>query len=290
MEQSALTSLFLPASLVLIMYGVGLDLRVADFARIASRPRGIIAGTLAQMVFLPILGLAIALAFPLSPPLAIGLVIIAACPGGAVSNLISYLARADVALSVSLTAVSSVLTVVSIPLIINFAIRTRMPELGVELPFIWTSLKLAALTLLPVAAGMVTRAARPAFAQRSERATRRISALFLALVIAVAVGSNASELPHYLRVLIAPLILLNGTAVAIGWLIGRMAGLDDRATWTVMIETGIQNGALGITIPAVLIGVEEMAIPPAIYGVLMLFSGALLAIASPARRESPHQK
>ncbi len=283
MEQNALTSLLLPAALVLIMYGVGLDLRIADFARVVSQPRGIIAGTLAQMVLLPIIGVSLAFTFPLTPALAVGVVIVAACPGGAVSNLISYLAKADVALSVSLTAVSSVLTVLTIPFILNFAIRERLPELEVELPFIWTSLKLAGLTLLPVIGGMATRAARPEFAMRSEK-VRRSSVIILLIVIVLAVGANAAELPRYLRVLLVPLLALNGAAIATGWVIGKLARLDDREVWTVMIETGIQNGALGITIPAVLIGVEEMAVPPAIYGIFMLISGALLAIASPTRR------
>lgn len=286
MEPNAVTTLLLPAALVLIMYGVGLDLRVSDFHRVVWQPRAVVAGTLAQIVFVPLVGLTIAYGAPLPSPLAVGLVIIAACPGGAVSNLISYLARADVALSVSLTAISSITTVVTIPIVVNFALHLFLPGEGVELPMIWTSLKLAALTILPVAAGMTTAIILPELAGRSERPVRALSALFLFIVIIVAVVDHLDELPRYLSVLALPLAILNIATIAIGWGAGRLAGLDDRSRMTLMIETGIQNGALGITIPVVLIGVEEMAIPPALYGVLMLLSGAMLAVVGNAGRRS----
>lgn len=285
MEQNVLTTLFLPGALVLIMYGVGLDLRPSDFSRIGWQPRGVIAGSIAQVLLVPVLGLMVAFTAPLSPPLAVGVVIIAACPGGAVSNLISYLSRADVALSVSLTAVSSIITVFTIPVIVNFAMNHRMPGAAAQLPMIWTSLQLAAITLLPVAAGMTTRALRPEFARRSEKAVRRSSIVFLMLVIVVAVAGNVDELPRYMKMLALPLVLLNGLAIGLGWIVGRIARLGREQVIALMIETGIQNGALGITIPAVLIGNEEMAIPPAMYGVLMLLSGALIVSLSPLRRE-----
>lgn len=284
MEQNALTTLFLPAALVLIMYGVGLDLRLADFGRVVSQPRGVVAGALAQILLIPLIGLTIAFTVPLAAPLAVGIVIIAACPGGAVSNLISYLARADVALSVSLTAISSVITVFTIPVIVNLAVRELMPDAGIELPMIWTSLKLAAVTLVPVIAGMGTRSLAPSLALRSEKTVRRLSAIFLMVVIAIAVLDHVQELPRYLRILALPLVTLNAAAIGAGWIIGRIARLDGPRIMTLMIEAGIQNGALGITIPAILIGNEEMAIPPALYGVLMLVSGVVLVVGAAWRR------
>lgn len=114
-----------------------------------------------------------------------------------------------------------------------------------------------------------------------------MSIIFLIAVIPVAVAGHVGELPRYLAVLALPLLLLNGGAIALGWIVGKMARLERSGVITLMIETGIQNGALGIAIPAVLIGNEEMAIPPAIYGVLMLFSGALLVVVSSLGRKDP---
>jgi bile acid:Na+ symporter, BASS family len=286
MQETALTAVFLPLALVLIMFGVGLDLRPESFRTLLRRPRGVAIGLCAQLLVVPALGLSIVLFWPLKPELAVGIAIIAACPGGAVSNLISYLSRADVALSVTLTALSSLVTVLTIPLIVNFALMLAMESDPVRLPLVATSLKLFALTVAPVVAGMLTRRIRPEAAQKAERFVGPLSMLFLAGVIAVAITSHSRELPEYLAILALPLVALNGAAMASGWLAGKLGALETPQRRSLLIETGIQNGALGITIPAVWIGSSEMAIPPAIYGVLMLLSGLLVIVGSRLWRRS----
>jgi bile acid:Na+ symporter, BASS family len=286
MQETALTAVFLPLALVLIMFGVGLDLRPESFQSLLRRPRGVVIGLCAQLLVVPALGLSIVLFWPLKPELAVGIAIIAACPGGAVSNLISYLSRADVALSVTLTALSSLVTVLTIPLIVNVALSLAMGSDPVRLPLLATSLKLFAVTVAPVVAGMITRRIRPAAAQNAERFIGPLSMLFLAGVIAVAIASHSRELPEYLAILAFPLLALNGAAMGAGWLAGTLGSLEIPQRRSLLIETGIQNGALGITIPAVWIGSSEMAIPPAIYGVLMLLSGALVIAISRLRRHS----
>lgn len=284
MEPNALTEVVLPAGLVLIMFGAGLDLRVADFARVLHRPTGALVGTAVQILIVPLVGLAIAFGLSVPRELGVGIVIISACPGGAVSNLISYLARADLALSVTLTAISSLITILTIPVIVNFALSWLMDGSRVELPLLWTSVRLTLLTLVPVLAGMAVRHYRQALADRSERIVRRTSVLLLAMVILLLIVEHLDEFSLYLRLLTLPLVLLNGATIGIGWMAAKAARLDRDQVVTLSIETGIQNGALGITIPALWIGSSVMAIPPALYGVLMLITGSVIIIVSPSRR------
>ena len=286
MEPSALTAVYLPIALVLIMLGVGLDLRTEDFLRVAGRPRAAVIGTGCQIILVPLSGLAIASLFALPPELAVGIVIIAACPGGAVSNLVSYLARADVALSVTLTAISSLITVFTIPVIVNLALELFIGSGGIALPVLWTSVRLTALTIVPVVIGMIVRHRKPRLAARAEPWVRRGSMVVLAGVIVLAIGDHVDRIAHFVSLVGLPLLLLNGTTIALGWIAGRLGRIEDRQVVTLMIETGIQNGALGITIPALWISNEHMAIPPALYGVLMLVTGALIISISPARRSA----
>lgn len=278
MQASPVVAVFVPASLVLIMFAMGMTLEAADFRRILLFPRSVATGVAAQLVLVPLCGLAVVSAIPLEPRLAAGVMIIAACPGGAVSNLVSFLARGDVALSVTLTACSSMLTLFTLPLVVNTSLAWLTGQTtAVELPLLSTSAKLFALTVAPIVAGMLIRRWKPMFARRSERHLAMISAIFLAAVIVLAVSENLHALPHYLRVVGPAVVALNVTAMAAGWLLARAAGLDARQRVTIAIETGIQNGALGIAIPATFIGDAEMAIPPAIYGVVMLVTSVIVA-------------
>lgn len=278
MQASPVVAVFVPASLVLIMFAMGMTLEAADFRRILLFPRSVATGVAAQLVLVPLCGLAVVSAIPLEPRLAAGVMIIAACPGGAVSNLVSFLARGDVALSVTLTACSSMLTLFTLPLVVNASLAWLTGQTtAVELPLLSTSAKLFALTVAPIVAGMLIRRWKPMFARRSERHLAMISAIFLAAVIVLAVSENLHALPHYLRVVGPAVVALNVTAMVAGWLLARAAGLDARQRVTIAIETGIQNGALGIAIPATFIGDAEMAIPPAIYGVVMLVTSVIVA-------------
>jgi BASS family bile acid:Na+ symporter len=278
-DSSPLTAAFIPASLVIIMFGMGLTLEAADFRRVFETKRATLIGVLAQVVFVPLIGLAVVTLFPLDPPLAAGVMIIAACPGGAVSNLISFLARADLALSITLTACSSLLAPFTVPLVINAALVHLMGRsAAVELPLLTTALKLFLLTVAPVVLAMEVRRRRRSLAERAARLVTPLSALFLAAVIVIAVSENIAELPRYL-LLVGPAVLaLNVAAMIAGWGAAAAARLEGRQQLTIAIETGIQNGALGIAIPATFIGNAEMAIPPAIYGVVMIGTATAVAL------------
>jgi bile acid:Na+ symporter, BASS family len=152
MESSFLTAVFLPLALFAVMLGMGLGLRIEDFTRVLVYPKAVVVGLLAQLVMLPILGFALASIFPLTPELAVGVMILAACPGGPTSNLLTYLARGNVALSITLTAMSSLITVFTIPLVVNLAMETFLGEATpLSLPVGATVLQIAVITLIPVA-------------------------------------------------------------------------------------------------------------------------------------------
>ena len=279
MEQDILTRVFIPASLAIIMFGMGLSLEVADFRRLMRSPRAVATGLVAQMILVPVIGfLVVALLSP-RPVLAAGVMIIAFCPGGAVSNLIAHLACGNTALSVTLTAVSSVLAVLTIPHLVNAALAWQLGRATpFELPLLATTAQLASITIVPIVAGMTIRRVARKFAERSETAVKVLSGLFLFLVIVAAIGQNVESLPRYLAEIGPALLLLNVLVIGAGFASAHFAGLDLRDRLTISIEAGVQNGALGIAIPATFVGNAEMAIPPAIYGVLMILSSSVFIL------------
>lgn len=285
MEQGFVTVWLIPASLVAIMLGMGLALDVSDFERLFESPRSVSVGVIAQLVGVPLVAWAVVTLLPPRPVLAMGLLIISFCPGGAVSNLVCHLARGNVALSVTLTAISSMVTVVTIPLLVNEAMRAVMgTTVAIDLPILVTAGKLATVTILPVLVGMAIRRRYPLFAARSERGVKIASGAFLAFVILVAVVPRIGEIPRYVAEVGGQLLLFNVAVMAMGWIGAAGARLDPRDRVTLAIESGIQNGALGIAIPAALIGNAEMAIPPALYGVLMILTSLVFVVRGGKRR------
>jgi BASS family bile acid:Na+ symporter len=184
MESSVLTTVVLPLALFIIMLGMGLGLTVADFKRIFVDPKAVILGLSAQLLLLPVVGFVLAMIFPLTPELAVGVMILAACPGGPTSNLVTYLVKGNVALSITLTAISSLITVLTIPLIVNLAMAHFMgSEVALQLPFLPTVLQIAVITLIPVSIGMAIHRYTPRTAAAIEKWVKWLSLFFLALII-----------------------------------------------------------------------------------------------------------
>lgn len=280
MEQSFLSMYFLPFSLFLIMLGLGLTLEREDFKRLYIYPIATLIGVVLQLVVLPIIGFAIAY-FMLrdNPTLAMGIIVLAACPGGATSNLITYLARGEMALSVTLTAISSCLAVVSIPLIVSLGLRWFMDSNEVIAPPIGELiLQVVMVTIVPVGLGMLIRKKSPVFAAKAEKPMKIVSALLLAVIVLGLVLKQRSEIPDFFRQAGIPTLLLNVAMLTLGFLAGRLAKLPLRERVSISIEAGIQNGTLGIAIAAGVLGSEAMAIAPAIYSLIMFATG-FLAIA-----------
>jgi BASS family bile acid:Na+ symporter len=278
MEESLLTTLGLPLALAFIMIGMGLTLTIDDFKRIMRYPKAMVLGLLCQLVLLPLVGFLLVVAFKVEGALAVGVMIIAACPGGATSNLISHLAKGDTALSISLTAVSSLVTVLSIPLIVNYSIGHFGEEGSVTLPVMKTILQIFVITLIPVAIGMGVKRTFPALAERSDRVVRVVSALFLTAIIVAAILKERDHLVEYF-VLSGPAMLsLNVVMLLMGYGLARVLALPTAQQRTISIETGIQNGTLGIFVAATLLKNSTMTIPSAIYSLIMFFTAALVIV------------
>jgi BASS family bile acid:Na+ symporter len=278
MEQSPLVDAGLPIALFVIMIGIGLSLTPADFQREAKRPAGAVIASVAQLLIMPILGFAFAALLSLPPALAVGLVIAASCPGGATSNLISYLARANVALSIVLTVISSVAVIVTLPFYVNIALRWQPadPDVVVRLPLGRTVLLLVGIILIPVLIGMATRRRSPDKARSLEKAVSAFGGVVLALLIIGIAYSVRDRFWDLLADAGPAAVLLNLSGIAVGYLVTAGAKLPRVDRLTAAVELGVKNTTIGILVALTVIGSETMAVPSAVYGLLMYASAFAL--------------
>lgn len=276
MQSSFLSTVLLPLALFIIMFGMGLTLTLQDFRRIWLAPKAVAIGLLAQLLLLPALGFAIAKLLPLSPELAVGVIILAACPGGPTSNLFTFLAGGDVALSITLTAISSLITVFSIPWVVNLGLQVFLDQTSTfALPFGPTVVQIAMIAIIPVALGMLLRRSAPQVAQRTDRSLRWISTAFLAAVIVGFFAQERQNIVAFFQSVGGVVVLLNLLAMALGVGLATVTRLGYARATTIGIEVGIQNGTLAIAIAAspLLLNNPTMAIPAAIYSLVMFVTG-----------------
>ncbi len=274
MQSSVFTTVLLPLALAIVMLGMGLSLVPEDFRRITRYPKAVAVGTVCQIVLLPLIGALIALVVPMQPELAVGLIVLAVCPGGPSSNLVTYLAKGDVALSVTLTALSSIITVFTIPLFTNLALQHFLGErAAIALPIGSTMLQIFLITLLPTAIGMAIRHQFPGSARRLEKPMSRLAVGLLALIIVLLLVREGSKLPGFLVQVGIGVVLLNLLATLAGFLAGKLFQLPLAQQICIAIEVGIQNGTLAIAITAGLLNNPDMAVPAAIYSLLMYVTG-----------------
>ncbi len=274
MQSSFLTTVLLPIALAVVMLGMGLGLVPEDFRRILRDPSAVAAGALCQVVALPLLALLIVLLVPLPPLIGVGLILLALCPGGPTSNLITYLARGDVALSVTLTAVNSLITVVTIPVLANLTLRHFLgAEAAVSLPVGGTMLRIGLITLVPIALGMMLRQRSPGTAAALEKQVSRLAVALLALIILALLIREAANVPGFLLRAGVAVIALNGLGMLTGCLCGRLLGLPTGQRTCLAIEVGMQNGTLALAITAGLLASPEMAVPAALYSLWMYITG-----------------
>jgi BASS family bile acid:Na+ symporter len=268
---SALTTIGLPVALGIIMFGLGLSLTLGDFARVARHPRAVIIALVCQLVLLPAICFGLVLAFQLPPILAVGMMMLAASPGGTTANLYSHLFRGDIALNITLTAINSVVAVVTLPIITNLAIAYFRPfddSLGMQ----WSkTVEVFAIVLLPVVAGMLVRRLWPAFARGMDRPVRIISVIVLVVVIAGAVASNWDLLVENAGRLAAITVLFCLISLAVGYWVPRWLRIERRQAIASSFEIGIHNATLAIVIAQTVMGSVELSLPAAVYGVLMFF-------------------
>jgi BASS family bile acid:Na+ symporter len=267
---NAITQIFLPLSLAFIMFSVGLELAVEDFKRVAIQPRGFIIGAFSQVILLPVVAFALLSFWTIEPALAVGVMIIAACPGGVTSNLLTYLARGDTALSVSLTAIVSLMAVVTLPLIVGFSILYFMdaataPALSINN----TIISVFTITTIPVIIGMVVNRYAPAFARKFERIARIMASILFVVIIIGAIVTERANIVDYFKQAGPVTLSLNWIMMALALSITRVARLGDRQKTAITLECGLQNGTLAIFVAATLIGSKTMMVPGAIYSLLM---------------------
>jgi BASS family bile acid:Na+ symporter len=261
------------------MFGMGLSLKVANFQTVLKTPKAIGIGVFAQMVLLPMLAFFIALLLSLPPEIAVGLMIIALAPGGATSNLLTYLAKGDVSLSISLTAVVSLVTPFTLPLMVALSMNYFMEDsTSFSLPIMSTILQLFMITLVPVALGMVVLAYWEKVAQKIEPILKGFSILFLGLIIVLIVLKNSHQMGAFFAQAGLATLLLNVSALWMGYQLAKKTKLTQPQATSIGFEVGIQNGTLALVVTGTLIGNDLMMIPAVTYSLLMFFSGGLFAI------------
>lgn len=279
MESNIFTSLILPIALGTMMLGMGLSLVPEDFQRVGKYPKAVAIGLISQLLILPLIGLAIAKLLPMQPAIATGLMILALCPGGVSSNLVTFLAMGDVALSVILTALSSLITVFTIPIFANLASQHFFGQGAVvELPIGTTIGQIFAITFLPIAIGMSIRQFVPKLSTKLEKVTSISATILLAVIILLLIIKEWSRLPNFIVQVGIGVLLLNTLSMGAGFYLSKLFNLNYKQQICISIEVGMQNGTLAIAITAGLLNNPDMAIPGAIYSLLMYLTGCMAII------------
>jgi BASS family bile acid:Na+ symporter len=284
-DGNIVTQVFLPLSLAFIMFSLGLALVAADFKRVVVQPKDFIIGAISQVILLPLIAFAIVLVWTLEPALAVGVMIIAACPGGVTSNLMTHLAKGDTALSVSLTAVISVLGVVTLPLIVGFAIVNLMGSAAPEISVVGISVGVFLITTVPVAIGMAVRHFWTNFAIAFERWARIIASVLFVIIIIGAVLSVRDNIVAYFIQAGPVTLVLNIIMMVVAFFLANISGLGVRQRTAITLECGLQNGTLAIFVAVTLIGNQTMMVPGGIYSLLMFATAGIYML--PMFRREP---
>lgn len=275
MQQSDLTSLFLPIALGIIMLGLGLSLTIEDFKRLTKYPKAMTIALFCQMVLLPLLCFGLVVAFDLNPVLAVGLMLLAASPGGATANLYSHLSNGDVALNITLTAVNSVLTLFTLPLLVNLSLDYFLDS-GQYVPIQFKKVvEVFAIVLVPVTIGMLVKSKAPTFALRMDKPVKILSALVLLIIIVSVTIREKQVLIDYSGELGLPILLFNVLSMAIGYYVPQFFKVEKKQAIAIGMEIGIHNGTLAIYIALNVLNNSAMSVPPAIYSLLMFFTAAV---------------
>lgn len=265
-----IAGLVVPAAMFGLMFAMGLTLTVADFRRVFLYPRATLVGTLVQLVAMPLVGVALAVAFELPAMLAAGLVIVAACPGGVMSNMVVHLGRADVALSITLTATATAVTLFTLPLWVRAVLDlSGGAALGVEVPVFETAGRLAVFTVLPVAVGMAVRRFRPTALAWEGRLSRGSAALIVIGLTVDAVADEGGAFAESSGLIVVPVILLLAAAFVLGYGLPRALRLPLPEAATIGVEACLKNTVLGLFLATQSLAFESV-LPIAFYMILQL--------------------
>lgn len=287
MQASLLTNLLLPLALGVIMLGLGMGLSLDDFRRVTRYPRAVLTGLILQVLILPAVAFALALTFGLPPELAVGLMLLAASPGGATANIYSHLARGDVALNITLTAINSLLCLLTLPLILNLSLEYFLGAGQYVPPPVRKVIEVAVIIVLPVVIGMAVRARAPGFATRVEKPLRLLSVLVLALLVAVAVAQERDTLVEFFAVVGLACLSFNLISMGVGYAAPITLKLPRRQAIAIAMEIGIHNGTLAIFIALNVLGNARISVPAAVYSLLMFVTAAVFAFLLNRRAREP---
>ena len=274
-ESNVIIDVVLPVSLAFIMFSLGIGLTLEDFSLIFREPKAFGIGMANQMVVLPLMGFAVATLAGLEGELAVGLIILACCPGGVTSNIITKLARGDTALSISYTAVVSVVTVISLPIIVGLSMDHFMGGSSADFEVLGLGLQMFVVTALPVAIGMGLRSYRSDWADTIEGGVSRAAAVLFVIIVLAAIASEWDTLMDNIGTLGPAVIGLNVIMLTIGYQSAKMLDLEAVRATTVAIESGIQNASVGITVGGLIMApaagetLSTLSLPSGVYGVLM---------------------
>ena len=288
---SALTAVGLPIALAIIMFGLGLGLTVADFRRVGQHPLAVVVALSCQLVVLPAVCFGLVVLFDLDPLLGIGMLLLAASPGGTTANLFSHLFRGDVALNITLTAINSIISIGTLPLITNLAIDYFDQGDSVSMP-LSEVVKVFALILVPVGLGMLVRASRPAFADAMDRPVRMGSAVILAALVLGILASESDDVGDYLADVGLVAGLFCAISLVVGYVVPRALGVVEGQAIASSMEIGVHNGTLAIFVAVEVLGSTEISVPAAVYSIFMFVLAALWGMAitrraAPARVSAP---
>ena len=270
-------TIILAIALVIIMFGMGLSLVKNDFIRLFQHPKAVIVGLINQIVLLPIIAYVLISILNVETDIAIGIMILAACPGGPTSNLITYLAKGDIGLSISLTTVNSLITIFTIPFVIDFALTQFLEaEEMVQINKLQTVIQIFVIVIIPVSLGMALKSYKPVFAGKMNKPVKIASAAVLFLVIIGLVLKKKEDLIPYLQQAGLTALALNIATMLVGLLTAKIAKLNLAQSRTISIESGIQNGTMAIAIASGILMNDNFAIAPAVYSLIMFFTGGIV--------------
>ncbi len=284
MNQDLVLNLALPVTLFCIMFSMGVNLAPRDFALLLKDPATVITGILSQMLLLPVLAYIILSPMHLPDEIFVGFIILALSPGGTTSNMFSYLADGNLALSITLTATISIITPFSIPLIASWLLADQLQAANIELPFMLTMVKLIVVTLIPLALGMGLRRIKSDFCSSYKNLLTRIPMIMLLLVISGIIYQNWNNMPGFLQLTGLPSLILASVALMISYLFARSLQRIDSDARTIAIETSIQNGGTAILITGSILHNPSMTIAPVMYGILMLIPVSIFVYISQTQR------
>ena len=265
--------IFLPASLIFIMLTLGLGLELSDFTNLVRKPRSFFVGLTSQILLLPLVTYIIILVFGITKEAAVGMMILACCPGGVTSNIITKLAKGDTALSISYTAFNSILAIVTLPLIVGFSMKSFMGLEAPDINILSLGLTMFFITAVPVGIGLLMREKNKYYADKLEPKASKISTILFAIII---LGALLSEWETFINnfVLLGPaIVLLILTMLIIAYKSSKLFKMSDKQSITVAIESAMQNGTVGITVGNLIInpesGLSILSIPSGVYSILM---------------------